>query len=83
MDAGVHPIRNGELVYFKPTRSPRTANNKVTLVRVDDVLYVKKFEQSGKVIRLVSTNDPDVMQLDARTANLQIFGILVDHAPEQ
>lgn len=82
MDAGLDPIRNGELVYLKPTRSPRTANNKVTLVRVDDGLYLKKFEQTGKAIRLVSTNDPEILQFDARTTNMQIFGILVDHAPE-
>jgi transcriptional regulator with XRE-family HTH domain len=82
MDGGFDPIADGELVYLKPTRSARTANNKVTLCRVDDGLYLKTFEQSGRTIRLVSTNDPHVMELDARTANLQVYGILVGHAPE-
>jgi transcriptional regulator with XRE-family HTH domain len=82
MDGGSDPIKDGELVYLKPTRSPRTASNKVVLCRVDDGLYLKRFEKSGRTIRLVSTNDPHVMELDAPTANLQIYGILVDHAPE-
>ena len=82
MDGGSDPIADGELVYLKPTRSPRTASGKVTLCRLDDGLYLKKFEKSGRTIRLVSTNDPHVMELDAHIANLQIYGILVDHAPE-
>lgn len=82
MDGGLNPIRDGELVYLKPTRSPRTAGNQVVLCRLDDGLYLKKFEKSGAAIRLVSTNDPHVIELDARTANLQIYGVLVDHAPE-
>lgn len=82
MDGGSDPIANRELVYLKPTRSARTASGKVALCRVDDGLYLKKFEKSGRTIRLVSTNDPHVMELDARTANLQIYGVLVDHAPD-
>ncbi len=82
MDGGPDPIKDGELVYLKPTRSPRTANNQVVLCRVDDGLYLKKFEKSGKAIRLVSTNDLHIMELDARTVNLEIYGILVDHALE-
>jgi transcriptional regulator with XRE-family HTH domain len=82
MEGGADPIRDGELVYLKPTRSPRTAAGHVALCRLDDGLYLKIFEKSGHTIRLVSTNDPHVMVLDARTANLEIFGILVDHAPE-
>lgn len=81
MDGGPNPIPNGALVYLKPTRSPRTAANKVALCRVDDGLYLKRFEKSGRTIRLISTNDPQVMELDARTANFEIYGILIDHVP--
>ena len=81
MDGGPDPIRNGELVYLKPTRSPRTANGKVALVRRDDGLYLKKFEQSGHIIRLVSANG-DPIELDARAENMQIYGIVVDHGSD-
>jgi transcriptional regulator with XRE-family HTH domain len=81
MDGGPDPIPDGADVYLKPTRSPRTAANKVALCRVDDGLFLKRFEKSGRTIRLVSTNDPQVMELDARTANIEIYGILVDHTP--
>jgi SOS-response transcriptional repressor LexA len=81
MDGGSDPIGNGELVYLKPTRSARNANGKVVLCRVDDALYLKIFQKSGKTVRLISTNHPDAIELDA-SANLQIYGVLVDHAPE-
>ncbi len=78
MDGGLDPIRNGELVYLKPTRSPRTANGHRALVRRDDGLYLKKFEKSGHTIRLVSEiGDPIV--LDARGENMQLYGFVVDH----
>lgn len=79
MDAGDDPIRDGSLVYLKPTRSPRTANGHVVLVRRDDGLYLKRFEISGSTIRLVSTNTGRTLELDARGENLQIYGYVVDH----
>jgi SOS-response transcriptional repressor LexA len=81
MDGGPDPIRNGELVYLKPTRSPRTANGQIALIRRDDGLYLKKFEQSGHNIRLVSANDGPI-ELDARAENMQIYGVVVDHGSE-
>jgi phage repressor protein C with HTH and peptisase S24 domain len=81
MDGGLDPIRNGELVYLKPTRSPRTANGQVALVRRDDGLYLKKFEKSGYAIRLVSANG-DPIVLDARAENMQIYGFVVDHGSD-
>ena len=81
MDGGLDPIRNGELVYLKPTRSPKTANGQVALVRRDDGLYLKKFEKSGHTIRLVSANG-DPIVLDARAENMQIYGFVVDHGSD-
>lgn len=81
MDGGLDPIRDGELVYLKPTRSPRTANGQVALVRRDDGLYLKKFEKSGHTIRLVSANG-DPIVLDARAENMQIYGFVVDHGSD-
>jgi transcriptional regulator with XRE-family HTH domain len=78
MDGGVDPIRNGELVYLKPTRSAKTADGQVALVRRDDGLYLKTFERSGHTIRLVSANG-DPIVLDARAENMQIYGYVVDH----
>jgi hypothetical protein len=79
MDGGSDPIRDGELVYLKPTRSPRTAADRVVLVRRDDGLYLKKFEKSGHTIRLVSTSGEPPVVLDARAENMQIHGYVVDH----
>ncbi|HEY0372338.1 MAG TPA: hypothetical protein VGD79_10070, partial [Thermoanaerobaculia bacterium] len=41
MDGGADPIADGELAYLKPTRSPRTANNHITLVRWGEAMYLK------------------------------------------
>lgn len=79
MDGGPDPIRDGELVYLKPTRSPRTANNRVALMRRDDGLYLKKLEIAGSKIRLVSTSGEPVIQLDPRGENMQVYGYAVDH----
>jgi len=79
MNGGDDPIRDGELVYLKPTRSPRTAANQVVLVRREDGLYLKTFEKSGYTIRLVSASGEPPIVLDARSENIQIYGYVVDH----
>jgi SOS-response transcriptional repressor LexA len=81
MDGGPDPMRDGELAYLKPTRSPRTARNRITLVRRDDALFLKRFEISGRIIHLVSANPAsETLVIDAFEAeNLQIYGIVVDH----
>jgi SOS-response transcriptional repressor LexA/lambda repressor-like predicted transcriptional regulator len=82
MDGGPDPILDGELAYLKKTRSPRTARNKIVLLRRDDGLYLKTFEMSGHTVRLVSANPASPpIELDARVENLQIYGYVVDHAP--
>ncbi len=79
MDGGAHPLGDGELAYLKPTRSPRTANGHVTLIRRDDGLYLKMLEISGHTARLVSTNeDYAPLELDLRSEALQIYGYVVD-----
>jgi phage repressor protein C with HTH and peptisase S24 domain len=83
MDGGRDPIRNGELAYLKQTRSPRTANNHIALVRRGEGLYLKIFETSGHTIRLVSTNGEKAIELDARGEDLQIYGYVVDHGPSE
>lgn len=79
MDGGRDPMRDGELVYLKPTRSPRTANGHVTLVRRNEGLFLKLFEISGHTIRLVSANGSPTITIDARGEDVQIYGIAVDH----
>lgn len=78
MDGGADAIADGELAYLKPTRSPRTAQGKVTLVRRGDGMYLKLFE-SGHTIRLVSTNAEETVAIDARAESVQVYGIVVDH----
>ena len=85
MDGGPDPIRDGELAYLKPTRSPATVNGKVTLVRHGEALYLKLFEKSGRTIRLVSANRAhDDIVIDARAESVQVYGFVVGHrrAPE-
>jgi len=83
MDGGADPIRDGELAYLKPTRSARTANGHVTLVRRGDALYLKLFEISGHTIRLVSANrEHEDIVIDARAENVQVYGYVVDHRRE-
>src|SRR5204863_5623372 len=82
MDGGSDPIKDGELAFLKPTRSPRTANGRVALLRRDDGLFLKKFEISGHVIRLTSTNERhESVEIDARASDVQIYGYLVGHSP--
>jgi SOS-response transcriptional repressor LexA len=80
MDGGTDPLRDGELAYLKPTRSSRTANGRITLIRRDDGLYLKTLEISGQTARLVSSNeDSPPVELDLRAENLQVYGYVVDH----
>lgn len=80
MDGGTDPLRDGELAYLKPTRSSRTANGRITLIRRDDGLYLKTLEISGQTARLVSSNEGSpLMELDLRAENLQVYGYVVDH----
>jgi SOS-response transcriptional repressor LexA len=82
MDGGIDPLRDDELAYLKPTRSPRTANGRVVLVRREDGLFLKRFEISGHTIRLTSTNERyERIEFDASAENVEIFGYLVDHSP--
>lgn len=81
MDGGDDPLKPGELAFLKPTRSPRTANGLVALLRRGESLYLKTFEISGYAVRLISTNDAyDTIELDVRAEDLQIYGYLVDHS---
>ncbi|HEY0140688.1 MAG TPA: S24 family peptidase [Thermoanaerobaculia bacterium] len=81
MDGGSDPLRDGELAYLKPTRSARTANNRTALVRRDTALFLKRFEISGRTIRLVSANpeSPTIVIQAGEAENLQIYGIVVAH----
>jgi lambda repressor-like predicted transcriptional regulator len=80
MDGGDDPIHDGALVFLKPTRSTRTANRRIALVRRDDGLYLKRFEtESGHTIRLVSMNGEPAIVIDVRGENMQIYGYVVDH----
>ena len=79
MDGGDDPIRDSALVYLKPTRNPATAKNKIALVRRDDGLFLKRFENEGPMIRLVSANGAPSIEIDARGENMQIYGYVVDH----
>ncbi len=83
MDGGSDPIRNGELAYLKPTRSPRTANNHIALVRHETALFLKRLEIIGPTIRLISANpESRTLVINAEEAeNLQIYGIVVHHGP--
>jgi SOS-response transcriptional repressor LexA len=82
MDGGADPLKDGELAYLNPTRSPRTANGLVALIRRGDALFLKKFEISGYAARLVSTNgEYGPIEVDVRAEDLQIHGYLVDHSP--
>jgi len=82
MDGGADPLKDGELAYLKPTRSPRTANGLVVLLRRGDALFLKRFEIGGYNVRLISANEAyEAIELDAREEDLQIYGYLVDHSP--
>jgi len=83
MTGGDDPIADREPVYVKPTRSIRTANGHVALCRWGEGIYLKKLEKIGHMIRLLSANtDHKRMELDARIANFEIYGIAVDHGPD-
>ena len=84
MAGGDDPIADGELVFVKRTRSARTAKGHVVLCRLGEGMFLKKFEITGKTIRLLSANSNyATMELDARTADFQLYGIAVDHAAER
>lgn len=79
MDGGQDPIADGEYAYLKPTKSSRTAKNRRVLIRRGNGLFLKIFEMRGHAIRLVSTNDKKVIEIDARYEEPEIYGYVVDH----
>jgi SOS-response transcriptional repressor LexA len=80
MDGGNDPIRDGELVYVKKTRSPRTANGHIVLCRAGEGIYLKKLERIGRKTRLVSANRAYAPIDIDETTSFEIYGIAVDHA---
>ena len=61
-------------------RRARNANGHIAVCRVNDGVFLKKLEISGKKIRLVSLNPAyPPMELDA-TSDLQVIGIVVDQS---
>lgn len=79
MDGGDNPLRDGDLAFLKPTRSPRTANHHITLLRRDDGVYLKILEITGRRAQLISANpDHDTIELDLRAENMQTYGYVVD-----
>lgn len=81
MDGGGDPLNDGELAYLKPTRSKRSANGHVTLIRRGDGLYLKTLQIIGSRALLISANDAyETTELDLRAEkNIEIYGFVVDH----
>jgi SOS-response transcriptional repressor LexA len=71
-------IRDGQLVYVKPTRNKRNANGKIVVIRAGDGIYLKTLELIGKRARLISTN-PEYLPMEFDDPDeLQLIGIVVD-----
>jgi SOS-response transcriptional repressor LexA len=82
MDGGAEPLRDGELAYLKPTRSARTAKGHIALVRREEGLYLKRFEITGHIARLLSAREEyPAIELDVRVDNLQTYGYVIGHGP--
>jgi repressor LexA len=70
-------IRDGELVFLKPTRSRRAATGQIVVCRLDDAIYLKQLTGTGRAATLVSIN-PAHDPIDVDDANrIQIYGIVV------
>lgn len=70
-------VRDGELVFLKPTRSRRTATGEIVVCRLDDAIYLKQLTGTGRGATLVSINpahDPIAVE-DAN--RIEIYGVVV------
>lgn len=71
-DAG---IRDGDLLAVKKTRTAK--NKEIVVARIENEVTVKRFEQSGNIVRLHPENpDFKVIRIDLRTEEFAIEGVM-------
>ena len=74
-------IRDGDILYVKPTTDLRVATGRVAVCRVEESLYLRKLVATGRGIRLQAGSAyPDVHVRDRDS--LQIVGVVVAHLGE-
>jgi SOS-response transcriptional repressor LexA len=77
---GPNGIRDGQLVFFRPTRSRRTATGQVVVCSVGEAVYIKRLEGTGRSATLHSIN-PDHGPVEVADANdIRIHGVVVHPA---
>ena len=70
-------IADGDIVFFKPTRSTREANGRIVVCRVDGAEYMKVLDVRGGRSRLLSRNERYAPIEIADNARLELIGIVV------
>jgi SOS-response transcriptional repressor LexA len=69
-------IADRDLLFVKPTRSPREAAGRVVVCRIDAAEYVKVFDVRGGRIRLLSRNER-YPPIDVAENQFELVGIVV------
>ncbi len=74
IDAG---IDDGAVVYFQPSTTKRPPRNAIVIVRVNDGVYLKRYQEAAGEKRLLSENEayrPIVLQPDD---DVELYGLVV------
>jgi hypothetical protein len=70
-------IDDGDVVYFRPSSTKRPPRDAIVIIRVNDGVYLKRYEEAGGEKRLLSENEsyrPIVLQPDDE---IELYGLMV------
>jgi SOS-response transcriptional repressor LexA len=74
IDAG---IDDGDVVYFKPSTTKRPPRNAMVIIRVNDGVYLKRYEEARGERRLVSENEAYRPIVLGPEDDVELYGVVV------
>lgn len=75
-------IRDGTIVYIKPVASPRIADGRIVLCRVNGAMLLRKLVLTGRSIRLLAGSEDRDYVTVSETDSFELLGVAVAHLGE-
>ena len=73
-------IRDGDILYVKPTNDIRAAGGRIIVCRLDGMLLLRKLMITGRSIRLQSGGGSDYVNVS--DSSIELIGVVVGHLAE-
>ena len=70
-------IDDGDVVYFRPSPAKRPRHNALVIIRVNDGVYLKRYDESGGEKRLLSENEAYKPIVLRPGDDVELYGIVV------